>query len=84
MQNALKVFVEALQGSYKDGSDGRRFREFRYFAGLYFVLWIVVVLYDSELQQIHTRSCKEDYTTLIRDLRPRLNTAHVYCITRLL
>ena len=48
MQNALKVFVEAFQGCYKDGSDGQRFRDFRYFAGLYFVLRIVIAISDLD------------------------------------
>ena len=48
MQNGLRVFVEAFQGCYKDGADGRRFRDFRYFAGLYFVLRIVIAISDLD------------------------------------
>jgi len=48
VQNGLKIFVEAFQGCYKDGSDGRRFRDFRYFAGLYFVLRIAMAVSDLD------------------------------------
>ena len=48
VQNGLKIFVEAFHGCYKDGSDGRRFRDFRYFAGLYFVLRIAIAVSDLD------------------------------------
>ena len=42
---ALRTFVEAFQGCYKDGTNGTR--DCRYFAGLYFILRIAVVLFFS-------------------------------------
>ena len=39
---ALRTFVETFQGCYKDGTNGTR--DCRYFAGLYFVLRIAVLL----------------------------------------
>ena len=43
---ALRTFVEAFQGCYKDGTSGTR--DCRYFAGLYFFLRIIVlVIYFS-------------------------------------
>ena len=38
---ALRTFVEAFQGCYKDGTNGTR--DCRYFAGLYFILRIIAV-----------------------------------------
>ena len=38
----LRTFVETFQGCYKDGTNGTR--DCRYFAGLYFILRITVVL----------------------------------------
>ena len=38
----LRTFVEAFQGCYKDGTNGTR--DCRYFAGLYFIFRIIVVL----------------------------------------
>ena len=43
---ALRTFVEAFQGCYKDGTNGTR--DCRYFAGLYFIFRIIPVpLYFS-------------------------------------
>ncbi len=42
---ALRTFVEAFQGCYKDGTNGTR--DYRYFAGLYFFLRIIVLLLFS-------------------------------------
>ena len=39
---ALRTFVETFQGCYKDGTNGTR--DYRYFAGLYFILRIIFVL----------------------------------------
>ena len=39
---ALRTFVEAFQGCYKDGTNGTR--DCRYFAGLYFILRIIAVI----------------------------------------
>ena len=38
---ALRAFVETFQGCYKDGTNGTR--DYRYFAGLYFILRILVL-----------------------------------------
>ena len=38
----LRTFVEAFQGCYKDGTNGTR--DCRYFAGLYFIFRLIVVL----------------------------------------
>ena len=40
---ALRTFVETFQGCYKDGTNGTR--DCRYFAGLYFILRIVALLF---------------------------------------
>ena len=42
---ALRTFVEAFQGCYKDGTNGTR--DCRYFAGLYFILRLGVILLSS-------------------------------------
>ena len=42
---ALRTFVEAFQGCYKDGTNGTR--DCRYFAGLYFILRVIGVLLSS-------------------------------------
>ena len=42
---ALRTFVEAFQGCYKDGTNGTR--DCRYFAGLYFILRLSVILLSS-------------------------------------
>ena len=39
---ALRTLVETFQGCYKDGTNGTR--DYRYFAGLYFILRIIFVL----------------------------------------
>ena len=41
----LRTFVEAFQGCYKDGTNGTR--DCRYFAGLYFILRLSVILLSS-------------------------------------
>ena len=40
---ALRTFVETFQGCYKDGTNGTR--DCRYFAGLYFILRIIAILF---------------------------------------
>ena len=40
---ALRTFVEMFQGCYKDGTNGTR--DCRYFAGLYFILRIIAVVF---------------------------------------
>ena len=42
---ALRTFVEAFQGCYKDGTNGTR--DCRYFAGLYFILRLGIILLSS-------------------------------------
>ena len=42
---SLRTFVEAFQGCYKDGTNGTR--DCRYFAGLYFILRLSVILLSS-------------------------------------
>ena len=44
---ALRTFVEAFQGCYKDGTNGTR--DCRYFAGLYFFLRIIPVPFSFSL-----------------------------------
>ena len=40
---AMKVFMDSLQGYYKDGTDPR-YRDYRYMAGLYMLLRLVIYL----------------------------------------
>ena len=40
---ALRTFIETFHGCYKDGTNGTR--DCRYFAGLYFILRIIVVIF---------------------------------------
>ena len=47
---ALRTFVEAFQGCYKDGTNGTR--DCRYFAGLYFILRIIAVILTSTPFQV--------------------------------
>ncbi len=42
---ALHTFVESFQGCYKDGTNGTR--DYRYFAGLYFIFRIIALLLFS-------------------------------------
>lgn len=46
----LEQFIETFQGCYKDGTDGTADR--RYFAGLYFVFRVVMLLVFSQSQEI--------------------------------
>ena len=46
---ALRTFVEAFQGCYKDGTNGTR--DCRYFAGLYFILRVIAtVIYSQDFE----------------------------------
>ena len=43
----FRMFIEVFQGCYKDGTKGRR--DLRFFAGLYFVLRLLVAAFQSAL-----------------------------------
>ena len=49
---ALRTFVEIFQGCFKDGTNGTR--DCRYFAGLYFILRIIVFLLKIAGSQVQT------------------------------
>ena len=51
--HGLQTFVDAFQGCYKNGADGRPER--RFFAGIYFVFRIVVFLIFTLVSSIQTR-----------------------------
>ena len=48
---ALRTFVEIFQGCYKDGTNGTR--DWRYFAGLYFILRIIATVLAFNTSQTH-------------------------------
>lgn len=52
---ALRTFVETFNGCFKDGTRGTR--DLRYFAGLYFVLRIVVLLLSFASVQVYIAAC---------------------------
>lgn len=51
-QPGLEQFIEIFQGCYKDGTDGTGDR--RYFAGLYFVFRVVILLVFSQSKEVVT------------------------------
>ena len=60
---ALRTFVETFQGCYKDGTNGTR--DYRYFAGFYFTLRVIVATFTFGKSQLLWSSLLYWFTALL-------------------
>ena len=60
--HALRTFIEIFQGCFKDGTNGTH--DYRYFAGLYFVLRVVLLLIYALSFKTYIFICSIAYTIM--------------------